>query len=272
MKSESASLSEFDYILSDCSSISDESIVLFEQNLNMVTFRNREYEEKHNPFDQEQREMAAIRNGSTEDLKKSWAESYTGHIGKLAENELRQAQNHAIVLVSLASRMAMASGLLPEISYSLSDIYICEIEKQKRPEKAFLLGRQAEYHYTLLVAQTRKVIRTEEDTDPRTDDIKAYIFAHLHESIRLNDLASQLVMSKTYLCDFFKKQTGLTIGTYIRQQKINAVCNMLKYSDYTYSEIATYFGYSSQSHLGQQFRKETGLTLRSYRLKYRRKE
>ena len=43
---------------------------------------------------------------------------------------------------------------------------------------------------------------------------------------------------------------------------------MLAYSDYSYSDIANYLGFASQSHLGRQ--KNEGMTLREYRLRYGR--
>lgn len=43
---------------------------------------------------------------------------------------------------------------------------------------------------------------------------------------------------------------------------------LLIYSDYSYSEIASYLGYASQSHLGKQFKDMTGMTLRQYRELY----
>ena len=60
--------------------------------------------------------------------------------------------------------------------------------------------------------------------------------------------------------------------SYIQNQKINAVKNLLTYSQYSYIEIATYLGYSSQSHLGKIFKEKTGYTLRQYRNQCSKKE
>lgn len=46
------------------------------------------------------------------------------------------------------------------------------------------------------------------------------------------------------------------------------VKNLLIYSQYSYIEIASYLGFSSQSYLGQQFKKLTGFTLKEYRDRY----
>lgn len=40
------------------------------------------------------------------------------------------------------------------------------------------------------------------------------------------------------------------------------------HSPYSYIEIATYLGFSSQGHLGKVFKKYTGMTMRQYLEKY----
>ncbi len=234
-----------------------------------ILFTNQEYAQKHNPYDQEIREMSSIRNGDLEQLVKSWEEDYIGKIGKLAKTPLRQSQNHGIVLVTIASRAAIEGGLLPEIAYSLSDIYIQKIEEVQNPKTAFQLGRQAEYQYTMLVNELKNkkpLPKTRQNT--QINKCKDYIFSHLHEKITISDIAEELYINKNYLCELFKKEENITIGEYILHQKIRLVQNMLIYSKYTYSEIASYFGYSSQSHLGRQFKKITGMTLHQYRETY----
>ena len=52
------------------------------------------------------------------------------------------------------------------------------------------------------------------------------------------------------------------------REKIERAKNLLTYSEYSYIEIATYLGFSSQSHLGAQFKKITGFTLLQYRNTY----
>ncbi len=252
--------------------ISESVMEKMEKGMNDLVFRNRELLLPHNPFDQERREISAIRNGNLQDLIMSWQETYSAQIGTLADNALRQAKNHAIVLVTLASRAAMEGGLQPEISYSLSDIYMQQIEKASTPEASFLLGRQAEYHYTRLVADSRTVVRESPIKSARMETLKKYIFIHLHEKIHLAELADQVHVNRTYLCEWFQKENGITLGEYIARQKVHAICNMLIYSDATFSAIASYFSYSSQSHMTRQFRQVMGCTPLEYRRTYQRIE
>lgn len=231
-------------------------------------FQNQEIEKRHNPYSQELRERNSIRNGDIEQLKKSWSEDYIGEIGILAKTPLRHYKNLSIVLVTLASRTAIDAGILPEIAFSLSDIYIQKIEDAATPEAAHQLGLQAEYQFTLLVSELKKKPSNDTLEDSRMQRCKDYIFAHLHGKLSISDIAEELFINKNYLCDLFKKKEGITIGEYILQQKIRLVQNMLIYSHYSYSEIAAYLGFSSQSHLGARFKKVTGMTLGEYRNAY----
>ena len=240
-----------------------------------IVFENQEQGSRHNPYDQEVREVAAIRNGDLEALKQSWAEDYTGKLGVVAKTPLRNHQNLGIILVTLASRAAMEGGVMPEIAYSFSNSYINKIEEAVSPEAALSLGRQAEYHYACLVQEVKKE-RTSPETGRNTNSnislCKDYIFSHLHEKIRISDIAKELYLNPNYLSDLFRKAEGITISGYILQEKLKLVKNMLIYSRYSYNEIASYLGFSSQSHLGMRFRKHTGMTLHQYRETYGRKE
>lgn len=160
---------------------------------------------------------------------------------------------------------------MPETAYSLSDSYIRKLEKARSPETAMQLGRQAEYHYALLVKEEREsAARGDKDStrDSRVSQCKDYIFAHLHGRITTAEIAKALYLNPNYLSGLFKKEEGITIGQYILQEKIKLVKNMLIYSHYSYIEIANYLGFCSQSHLGEKFKKLTGMTLHQYREKY----
>ncbi len=67
----------------------------------------------------------------------------------------------------------------------------------------------------------------------------------------------------------FREDTGVTLYDYIMQEKLDLAKNLLTFTDYSYSDISSYLGFSSQSHLGKVFKNATGLTLMQYRNKYR---
>lgn len=245
-----------------------------QKHFNDILFENHENNVHHNPYDQEMREFGSIENGDLIQLEKSLQEDYDGTIGTLAKDPLRNLKNLGIVLVTLASRAAIRGGLSPEISFSLSDSYIQQIEECKDLALVAPLAHKAEFQYAEMVHEIKEKQKgiLKKQKNPRINKCKDFIFSHLHDRITLEDLAAEADCNPNYLSQLFKECEGISISGYILQEKINRAKNLLIYSDYSYIEIATYLGFSSQSHLGTQFKKHTGYTLRQYREIYRRKE
>ncbi|HCK45354.1 MAG TPA: hypothetical protein DHW28_04735 [Lachnospiraceae bacterium] len=245
-----------------------------QKHFNDILFENHENNVHHNPYDQEMREFGSIENGDLIQLEKSLQEDYDGTIGTLAKDPLRNLKNLVIVLVTLASRAAIRGGLSPEISFSLSDSYIQQIEECKDLALVAPLAHKAEFQYAEMVHEIKEKQKgiLKKQKNPRINKCKDFIFSHLHDRITLEDLAAEADCNPNYLSQLFKECEGISISGYILQEKINRAKNLLIYSDYSYIEIATYLGFSSQSHLGTQFKKHTGYTLRQYREIYGRKE
>ena len=245
-----------------------------QKNFNDLLFENHENNVHHNPYDQELREFGSIENGDLIQLEKSLQEDYDGTIGTLAKDPLRNLKNLGIVLVTLASRAAIRGGLSPEISFSLSDSYIQQIEECRDLALITPLAHKAEFQYAGMVHEIKEKQKgvLKKQKNPRINKCKDFIFSHLHDRITLEDLAVEADCNPNYLSQLFKECEGISISGYILQEKINRAKNLLIYSDYSYIEIATYLGFSSQSHLGTHFKKHTGYTLRQYREIYGRKE
>ena len=221
-----------------------------QKHFNDILFENHENNVHHNPYDQEMREFGSIENGDLIQLEKSLQEDYDGTIGTLAKDPLRNLKNLGIVLVTLASRAAIRGGLVAPLAHKAEFQYAEMVHEIKEKQKGILKKQK----------------------NPHINKCKDFIFSHLHDRITLEDLAAEADCNPNYLSQLFKECEGISISGYILQEKINRAKNLLIYSDYSYIEIATYLGFSSQSHLGTQFKKHTGYTLRQYREIYGRKE
>ena len=224
--------------------------------------------------DEKLREFSSIESGDLAQLERSLSEDYPGEIGTLSEDPLRHAKNRGIVVVTLASRAAMRGGVVPEAAYSLSDSYIQKIEKCRDIPAVFHLFYAAEYEYARMVKELKeqKEGTLEKDKNPHINKCKDYIFSHLHGRISIQEIADALGLNAAYLSELFHECEKVTLTEYIRREKINLAKNLLIYSRYSYSEISTYLGFSSQSHLGKYFKSSTGMTMRQYRNVYGMKE
>lgn len=254
-----------DLVKANCMDSSMNSAIM--EDYSSLVFDRREQEQPHNPYDQELREFTSIEFGDIQMLRQSLQEDYTGKIGTLAKDEIRHMRNRGIVVVTLASRAAIRGGLLPEVSFSLSDIFIQKLEEESDPAVLLNMMHQFEFQYAEMVADlnAQKAGRPKKNQNPRIEKCKDYIFQHLHEKISVQNMADELFLNANYLSELFHQHEGITITDFILKEKVNLTKNLLSYSPYTYSEIAAYLGFSSQSHLGKIFKKHTGLTLKQYR-------
>lgn len=267
-------ITEADIINFNC--LSSDFNYQIRRDLEQTIFEKQETGAHHNPYDQEIRELSAIENGDIEALRKSLSEDYTGQIGILAEDSLRSTKNIAIIVIAIASRAAIKGGLSPEIAFSMSDIYIKQIEEISSESIALQITRNAEYEFTKIVHDI-KMEQTAMNTFSGKENehvmaAKNYIFKHLHGKVTVAEIAEALGLNANYLSGLFRKNEGITLTDYILSNKITLVKNLLTYSAYNYSEISYYLGFASQSHLGKIFKEKTGMTLSQYRTKYQMQE
>ena len=229
-----------------------------------IVYHLRENESSHNSYAQEVREQKAIREGDLDALRRSWSELQEGQIGRLGKDEITHYRNLGIVVVTLACRSAMEGGVLPEIAYSLADSYTVKIGELTDPIEITKLFRGAEVQYAELVRdasshaeQSRHVLRCKE-----------IIHDRLHQRIRVEDLAAELGLTRGYLSQIFLKEEEIKLSAYIIREKIRASEYLLMRSKESIEQIAATFAFASQSHYGQAFKKQNGMTPGAFREKY----
>ncbi|MDO4448493.1 MAG: helix-turn-helix domain-containing protein [Lachnospiraceae bacterium] len=261
-------ISEIDLIVRNCVSTIGNEAITYSSNL---IFENRENEIRHNPYDQEFRMLASIENGDLKMLEQTQEEVSTGVFGKLSPNASRSARNVSISAITLISRAAIRGGLHPEIAFSMCDSYIMKIEELRNLVELQPLVEGAKRTFTIMVHNLKQRTHNEKnlpETHPLIEQAKDYIFSHLHGKITLHEVADELNVRSNYLSDLFRKYEGISFTDFVLQEKLALVKNLLTYSNYSFNDIASYLGFSSQSHLGSFFKSSTGMTLKQYRNKY----
>lgn len=242
--------------------------------LTQTIFDNVENSFAHNPYNHEKLEVNYVRNGDVESLSRLLKERFPGRYGKLSDDPIKQEIYLAIVAITLASRGAIDGGLHPETAFYLSDVSIYKIGNCRDANEIIRLTVEAELQYARLVRDLQESsdddITPEEN--PHISRCKDYIFAHMHGKITVQELAAAVGLETNYLSTLFKRCEKKTIKQYINEEKVKLIKNLLTYSSYSYIEIATYLGFSSQSHMGMEFKRITGMTPGEYRAKYVRED
>ena len=84
--------------------------------------------------------------------------------------------------------------------------------------------------------------------------------------INLDDIVSDMFVSKNYFRQIFKKTTGFSVSSYIQNLRINEARRLLeKNSEIPVSKIASKCGYNDMKFFYQAFKKTVGMTPTEYR-------
>lgn len=232
-----------------------------EKKLKYMEYIHRETADRHHTNAEDMYQYDLLRMGdmkAVEEGKKMFSSDLTGHI---SENPLRNYKYLFVASVTLASRSAIAGGMDAERAYNISDLFILKMDTLKSVEEV------KELHADMLTFYTREMAEIDKKYIYSKSVIICmdYIYNHLHETIRTEQLAGVVGLNRSYLSTVFKKETGQTITAYILSKRMEAAQNMLRFSDYSYAEIASILAYSSQSHFIRVFRLQTGYTPKEYR-------
>jgi AraC-like DNA-binding protein len=105
------------------------------------------------------------------------------------------------------------------------------------------------------------------DSSPVSLDIVNYIHQNIYspEQLKAAQIAAHFSISQNYISEYFKKQTGENLQTYIANYKVKLVETRLQYSDMRMNEIVTEMGFTDESHLNRTFKKYKGVSPSAFR-------
>ena len=232
-----------------------------DKQLRYLEYANRENDIRHHKYDEEMLQYELLAAGDEHAIEESikvWESGTTGH---LFDDPVKNMKYLCVASITLATRFAIQGGMQSELAYNTSDLYIRKFDACKSYDELRAVHKDMFTFFTHKMSEIKK----ESVYSKQILLCMDYIFYHLHEKITVDELATNVELNPSYLSTLFKKETGKTISEYILVQKIDTAKNMLKYSDYTYSEIASILAFSSQSHFSNQFKKLTGQTPKVYR-------
>lgn len=229
-------------------------------------FELQEEGRRHKPYALILQEQDSIRAGDLDGLRKALDETYSGQMGILANDIVRQYKNNAICVIAGAARSAIEGGLNPEQALSMSDTFIRNIEEtQTEPQKIEKAAREAQFEFARMVHG----LREKKNGNPLVDQARDYVFCHIHEPLKVKDIADAIGVTPNYLSEQFSQSMGITLKQYIIDEKIESSERLLKYTDYSLQEISSYCAFSSQSRFSEYFERKNGVTPAKYRKRCR---
>lgn len=125
-----------------------------------------------------------------------------------------------------------------------------------------ILAGNVEYE---LLASPGFVENINHNGSDRLKKVIDYINKNFHESITLPKAASNVNMSLTSFCNFFKENYRLTFVEYVNSVRVGHACKLLTEKDRSIVDVAYGSGYNSLANFNKQFKKYKQMTPTEYR-------
>lgn len=99
-------------------------------------------------------------------------------------------------------------------------------------------------------------------------DIDSYILNHYRQQINLDKIASDLHVSKSYLCRVYKKERKISIIDALNRHRVYVAKHFLKTTDKKILDVANEVGFDSSSYFSTVFSKYEGVSPKEYKLNH----
>lgn len=183
------------------------------------------------------------------------------HNPKFSDSHIQNVRYQFVIFASTLVRICIQYGLERETSLSICDVFIYQMDHCKTEAEIYELQYFMIQKYTKIM----KSIRSKNIVSKQVLMSASYIFSHLAEPITLPMIADHVNLSPAYLSRLFKKETGISISAYIKEERLKYSAQLLIYGDKDISEIAQILQFSSQSHFTRDFRDYFGMTPKKFR-------
>jgi AraC family transcriptional activator of pobA len=150
----------------------------------------------------------------------------------------------------------------------LTELCVCLNEERVLSREGFRLAMNS-YLALIAVEVGRLATRREPSTvhfgDAIVERLVGLIESHFRNQRILAFYAARLAMTPDHLNKHVKRVTGVTAGWLIRQRVLTEAKRQLAFSNQPINEIAYDLAFADPSHFVRSFRKDTGLTPRTFR-------
>lgn len=99
-------------------------------------------------------------------------------------------------------------------------------------------------------------------------DILDYISWHIHENLKISEIAAYFGYNEKYLTTFFKKYAGITLKQQILQTKMDLAKSALSETTQPISQIGYSLSFTDAHNFSNAFHKVTGLSPSDFRASY----
>lgn len=205
----------------------------------------------------------SLRNDNFE-AAQSLVRKLTDQIATCRESDLNRVKNAYFHLLLAVYDVALERKLIDPFN-EREEKYIWQELAEKRS-----LAELAEY----VLAVNDMIFKQLTETgapNRKIKEITRYIREHYADkNLSIQTISSQVYLSPTYLCAFFKKSTGKTLNEYITDIRIAKAKELLQDQQMKLYEISANVGFTDVNYFSTLFKRKVGCTPSEFREKYYR--
>lgn len=204
--------------------------------------------------------MDAVRTGNLKKVDTHIGRITAAAFDKRLSDHLRTLKNYCIITNTLLRKAAEQGGVHPVYLDSVSSDFAAKIEQMVSPAACpAMIGSIARSYCRLVKNHSAK------SYSPAVQKAMICVDTDLSAPLSLRYLADELNINSSYLSSLFKKETGITVTTYIIRQRINYAKHLLENTRLQIQTVAQYCGLGDVHYFSKLFKKETGMTPRDFR-------
>ena len=174
-------------------------------------------------------------------LRNFFNETVCGDITKIVQNNKLTMKAHALRRI-----LEILGSMQTEFGSKFSYIHLAEI-------------------LTIISNPSNRTKSRRHTENGTVRNIIDYINSDYSTITGLCDIATHAHISKEYMCQLFKKETGVTVSNYLNGVRIQNACEILKNGKSNIMETALLCGYNSSMYFCKMFKNIVNMTPKEYR-------
>lgn len=206
--------------------------------------------------------MSAISAGDYDQAHEMHEKFISYHIRARDKDPLRNQQHLAIIHNTLCRKAAESGGVHPLYIDELSTRFAVLINRMTSINDVKMLTDEMVHKYCLLVKNYAM-----KGYSGVIKEIISYVDFHYAEDLNLNFFSKRFNVSKTYLSNLFRKETGSTLTDFIHQTRMRKAIALINSSSLPVTAIATACGYNDINYFIRVFKRTYGLSPKQYQKK-----
>ncbi|ELA81951.1 TPA: helix-turn-helix transcriptional regulator [Enterococcus faecium] len=167
---------------------------------------------------------------------------------------------YTVAIITLLTRVVIVEGVCEKEAYSLSDAYLGLNFKELKVQPIQFIDEIVE-NFMILIENT-KFYKYDSQL---VNKIINYIKNNVDNDLKVIHIANHFHLSPEYLSYQFKSVTGMSLKSFINQEKIEFSKYLLTSTDLTIIEITMMLAYTDQSYFSKVFKKYTKMSPSQYR-------